>query len=78
MFDSEDLRRRAEESTGTVEVGNWELLSLLDTLARYQDALEEVRANDRASLQTSGYRKQSFGWIADTALYPQTIYPPNN
>ena len=31
-------------------------------------ALMDIRQKDSANLQMGGYRKGSFGWIADTAL----------
>lgn len=45
MFDSESLRQQAEATDGMVQVGAWELRSLLDTYNRYRDALELIAAD---------------------------------
>ena len=44
MFDSECLWHQAVASNGLVQVGAWELRSLLETYERHRDALERIAA----------------------------------
>ena len=43
-------------------------LELEEELKIYREALEEIRQKDSHLLEMSGYRKNSFGYIADNAL----------
>jgi hypothetical protein len=54
MFDSESLRQQAEATDGRVQVGSWELRSLLDTFDRYRETLELIAAGQVQGLTWYG------------------------